>query len=79
MTMDHGWREVILEKFAVGTSWRCSALGKSSRSDIIHIRGIVDDQIAYRWWRYHQRCWQYEFVTAFELWYFDRDGSITKA
>jgi hypothetical protein len=50
-------REAALAKFAVGTSWRSKVLGKSKCSDLIHVRGHVDDQIVYRWWRYHKtRC-----------------------
>jgi len=63
--------DATVSKFAPGTSWRNRQLGKSSQTDLFHIRGLVDDQIVYRMWFYTRQRWEYQLATVFEFWYID--------
>jgi hypothetical protein len=68
--------DATLAKFAPGTSWRSKVLCGSAVGSRIHVRGVVDDQIVYRWWRYHKQRWQYQVESAWAFWYYDQRGDI---
>ena len=59
----------VPEDLVPGASFRVYYGDNNSCNERIHIRGIVDHQIVYRWWARRRNSWRYciEPIDYFEL------------
>ena len=50
----------IPDDIQVGSSFRIYYDEDNPNNKVIHVRGLVDDQIVIRHWNYRRQCWTYE-------------------